>query len=176
MDQPNKDKKKKKQAIGDPIGATQQPVRRTEEQERLDAKTAELAKTQAGKEHMAKVGQDIDIKTGRATAIPFGGKFVKGDITIGRRDKYIKSDGTVLEDTSKNPGNAQKEHDRDKSRTEKSRQIGQDVHRTQVSGENNAAAERKRKADQDLSDSQERVLDQKNKKGNANALYRRAKK
>ena len=174
MDQPNKDKKKKKQANGDPIGATQQPVRRTEEQERIDAKAAALARTQAGKEHMAKVGQDVDIKTGISTAKPFGGKLIKGDITTGRRDKYIKSDGTVLEDTSKNPRDAQRQHDRDKSRTDTSRKIGQDVHRTQVSGEENAAAERKRKADQDLSNSKKNELAKKNKKGNA--LYKRAKK
>ena len=178
MDQPNKDKKKKKQANGDPIGATQQPVIRAEEQERIDAKAAALARTQEGKEHMAKVGQDVDIKTGRSTAKPFGGKLIKGDITIGTRDKYIKPDKTVIEDTAKNPGNAQKHHDRDKSRTDTSRQVGQDVHRTQVSGENNAAAERKRKADQDLANSKESELAKNNNKGNPLAAknYKRAKR
>lgn len=165
MDQPNKDKKKKKHANGDPIGATQ-PVRRTEEQEILDAKTAALAKTQEGKEHMAKAGQDVDIKTGRSTAKPFEGTFVPGDRDKGIQPRYIKNNKTVHADTSKKPGEAKRKFDKAQRMTDDARKETQDVHRYQVSGEENDTAKRKRKADQDLSNSEVNVLDKKNAKGN----------
>ena len=132
--------KKKKQASGEPIGSTQ-PISRNPEQERVDDKASKLAKTEEGKEHMAKVGQDLDIKTGKATAKPFNGKYIPGDITKGRRDKYIKTDGTIIEDTDKNPGNAKRQYDRDKKFTEQSREKTQNVHRVQVLGEKNKASD-----------------------------------
>ena len=45
---------------------------------------------------MAKVGQDLDITTGKATAKPFNGKYIPGDITKGIRARYIKTDGTII--------------------------------------------------------------------------------
>ena len=149
--------KKKKQANGEPIGSTR-PISRNPEQERIDDKASKLAKTKEGKEHMAKVGQDLDIKTGKSTAKPFGGVFIPGDITKGTRDRYKKTDGTIIEDTSKNPGNAKKQHDRDKKYTEESRQKTQNVHRVQVLGEKNKASDERESQNEAMQKNRVHVL------------------
>jgi len=136
--------KNKKKANGQTVGASgSTPIIRTPEEEARADKAAKLAKTTKGKEHMVKVGVNLD-KSGNATAKKFEKKLIKGDREKGTKDKYVDGKGRLIqEDTSKTRGEAAKKFKRTKAMTEASREKGADAHRAQTQNAKGKALDRK---------------------------------
>jgi hypothetical protein len=140
MDQPNKDKKKK--ANGDVIGATEE-LKRTPEQKRTDKLTRKRSTTTEGKEHMAKVGVNLD-KSGNASANKEQKIYIEGDREKGIKPKTTTGSGKLVKEAKKGdkPGTLKKEYDRGKKYAEGQRQKQADVHNMQTKEADNEATKR----------------------------------